>query len=638
MALPTYAFQRQRYWLEPARSLADVAAAGLSPSPHPLLGAATTLANQDGVLFTTRLSLADHPWLADHTVFGNVLLPGTAVLELALAAAQAVGGCTVAELMQSAPLVLTLQGAVRLQLFAGEPDGTGARAFALYSRDDAAAEDAPWTCHATGLLGAGKDPGVAADSGVALEEWPPAGAAAVDLTEFYPKLASQGFGYGPAFQGLVEAWRKGSTLYGRAVLPERIAATAGDYGIHPALLDAGLHLLATAWFGNEEAGRGEVLLPFAWSDVALQATGASELRICMTLDTTDGAEAIATLDLFDVNQRGVARVGGLRLRRATADQVRQASQSAARDLYRIDWQAVVLGDGAVRSSQWAVLGTGGLAQVFGIEAYATVSALRAALDGGAAVPERVIVDALSAGDGHEELPGAALAATARGLGALQELLSEPRLATAPVVFVTRSAVGTGPDDRVTDLAHAPLWGLVRSARSEHPDRRLRLVDVDAGDAITQEVLAASALVLDSEPELARRDERWLAPRLVAVRAGDTERAAPLRLGGPSTVLVTGGLGELGQPLCRHLVAVHGVRHLLLTSRRGMDAPGAAELVSTLRELGAETVSVVACDAADRAALAAVIAAIPAERGLTGVYPSRRGARRRRDHRIDGGSA
>ena len=299
VALPTYAFQRQRYWLEPARSLADVAAAGLSPSPHPLLGAATTLANQDGVLFTTRLSLADHPWLADHTVFGNVLLPGTAVLELALAAAQAVGGCTVAELMQSAPLVLTLQGAVRLQLFAGEPDGTGARAFALYSRDDAAAEDAPWTCHATGLLGAGKDPGVAADSGVALEEWPPAGAAAVDLTEFYPKLASQGFGYGPAFQGLVEAWRKGSTLYGRAVLPERIAATAGDYGIHPALLDAGLHLLATAWFSNEEAGRGEVLLPFAWSDVALQATGSAELRICVELPLAGGGADDAATAMFE---------------------------------------------------------------------------------------------------------------------------------------------------------------------------------------------------------------------------------------------------------------------------------------------------------------------------------------------------
>ena len=177
----------------------------------------------------------------------------------------------------------------------------------------------------------------------------------------------------------------------------------------------------------------------------------------------------------------MARVGGLRLRRATADQVRQASQPAARDLYRIDWQAVVLDDGAVRSSQWAVLGTGVLRRRFGLEAYATVSALRAALDGGAAVPERVIVDALGAGDGHEEVTSSGPGCDGWGVRTLQELLSEPRLATAPVVFVTRSAIGTGPDDRVTDLAHAPLWGLVRSARSEHPDRKLRLVDLDAGD-------------------------------------------------------------------------------------------------------------------------------------------------------------
>ena len=115
-----------------------------------------------------------------------------------------------------------------------------------------------------------------------LDEWPPAGAVPVDITELYPKLAAQGLGYGPAFQGLTEAWRDERGVYGRAVLPERIAATAGDYGIHPALLDAGLHLLARPGFGNEEAGRGEVLLPFAWSDVALQATGASELRMRMS--------------------------------------------------------------------------------------------------------------------------------------------------------------------------------------------------------------------------------------------------------------------------------------------------------------------------------------------------------------------
>ena len=128
-----------------------------------------------------------------------------------------------------------------------------------------------------------------------------------------------------------------------------------------------------------------------------------------------------------------------------------------------------------------------------------------------------------------------------------------------------------------------------------------------------------SLALDGEPELAWRDGRWLAPRLVAVRADDTERAAPLRLGGPSTVLVTGGVGELGRTVARHLVSVHGVRHVLLTSRRGMDSPGAAAFVAALRDLGAATVSVVACDAADRAALAGVLGSLPADRPLGAVF-------------------
>ena len=387
VALPTYAFQRQRYWLEPVRSLADVAAAGLSPSTHPLLGAATTLAEHDGVLFTTRLSLADHPWLADHTVFGQVLVPGTLLLELALAAGQAIGCHTVGELTLAVPLALPPQGAARLQISVRPPDDAGARAFALYGRDDAAGDEAAWTCHATGSLVSHERGADAGGSATMLDEWPPAGAVPVDITALYPKLAAQGLGYGPAFQGLTEAWRDERGLYGRAVLPDRIAATAGEYGIHPALLDAALHLLAAgsiAASGSETAqGMAQVLLPFAWSDVTLQATGASELRVRMVLpEAIADAVGSVTIDLFDVHQQRVASVGELRLHRATAEQVRKASQSGARDLYCIDWQAVILGDGAVPSSQWAVLGTGGLAQALGVEAYGTVSALCAALDGG----------------------------------------------------------------------------------------------------------------------------------------------------------------------------------------------------------------------------------------------------------------
>src|SRR5258707_10221560 len=241
-------------------------------------------------------------------------------MELGSSPGQAVGCRPVGELALTGPLGLRPQGAVRLQISVRAPDDAGARAFALYGRDEAAGDDAAWTCHATGLLGASKDPGVPEDSGMQLEQWPPPGAVPIDLTELYPKLASQGLVYGPAFQGLVEAWREGGTLYGRAVLPDRIAATAGEYGIHPALLDAALHLLAAgsiAALGSETApGTAPVLLPFAWSDVALQATGASEVRVRMVLhEAPADAVGSATLDLFDANHQRVARVGELRLRR-----------------------------------------------------------------------------------------------------------------------------------------------------------------------------------------------------------------------------------------------------------------------------------------------------------------------------------
>ena len=94
---------------------------------------------------------------------------------------------------------------------------------------------------------------------------------------------------------------------------------------------------------------------------------------------------------------------------------------------------------------------------------------------------------------------------------------------------------------------------------------------------------------------------------------------PRRLDLTGTVLITGGVGELGRELARHLVDRHGVRHLLLTSRRGLETPGAPELVAALRALGAETVQVVSCDVSDRASVRSVLSGIPAERPLTGVF-------------------
>ncbi|MFI1622503.1 beta-ketoacyl synthase N-terminal-like domain-containing protein, partial [Streptomyces lydicus] len=150
--LPTYAFQGRRYWprTAPAKS-ADALSFGLGSTRHPLLGAAVEVAGSDEVLFTGRLSLESHPWLADHAVAGTVLLPGTAFVELAVRAGDEVGCGLVEELALEAPLIVPERGGVALQLGLGAADDSGRRTLTLHSR---AAEDGdgPWTRHATGTM------------------------------------------------------------------------------------------------------------------------------------------------------------------------------------------------------------------------------------------------------------------------------------------------------------------------------------------------------------------------------------------------------------------------------------------------------------------------------------------------------
>src|SRR3979411_3166153 len=174
--LPTYPFERQRYWLETGGGAAgDVASAGLASAEHPLLGASIPVAEGDSFVFTGRLSLATHAWLAGHVVFGAVLLPGTAFVELALAAAQRVGLDRVDELTIEAPLVVPERGAVQIQLLIGALDESQRRSLSMHARAAGDSEDG-WTRHASGALSfAGSMP--AED----LREWPPAGAVAIEL-------------------------------------------------------------------------------------------------------------------------------------------------------------------------------------------------------------------------------------------------------------------------------------------------------------------------------------------------------------------------------------------------------------------------------------------------------------------------
>ncbi|WP_213455451.1 type I polyketide synthase, partial [Rhizomonospora bruguierae] len=563
--LPTYPFQRERYWVDASQHRlggpADMTAVGLTAAGHPLLGAAVMLADSDGVVLTGRISPAVQPWLADHVVGGTILFPGTGFVELAIRAGDQIGCGVLDELTLPAPLVLAPRGGVQVQVLVGAPDAAGRRTVTVHSRADDQ-PDLPWTLHAEGLLTA-----VAPPAPAGLAPWPPAGAVPVDVDGLYADLADGGLAYGPAFQGLTAAWRAGDELFAEVTLP-KAAGGAGEFGVHPALLDAALHgAMVTDLFADAEGA----VVPFAWAGVHLHSAAATHARVRLA-----PAGAGLTLTVADDAGRPVLSVDSLHLRPVSAQQLATAAAGAQDSLYTLDWTPVPATPGPTSVAEWDALSADG------------------------PLPDVVVLPCEPGTD------ASAVRATANWvLGAIQNFIADQRFAATTVAIVTTGGIAL-PGEDVTDLAGATVWGLVRAAQLEYPGRFV-LADVDDPGAI-------AAVVASGEPQAVARGGVVYAPRLArAVRADD----GPAFSFGNGTVLITGGTGALGRLVARHLVTAYGIRSLLLTNRRGTAAPGARELADELTALGAR-VHIAACDVADRDALAGVLTQVPAEHPLTGV--------------------
>ncbi|WP_338895244.1 SDR family NAD(P)-dependent oxidoreductase [Streptomyces sp. TG1A-60] len=600
--LPTYAFQRRRHWLDDGPRTLD--AAGLAPADHPLLGAALELPEDGGLLFTGRLSTATQPWLADHLVAGRVLLPGTAMLELARWAGAYAGCDRVAELTLHSPFELSADPhagrAIRLRLT--DADATGRRGLTLSSRPD---PDEPWTRHATGTLDAAGTGAAARRSD--LVTWPPVDARSVDIDGFHRRAEEHGLTYGPAFRGLRAVWRRGDEVFAEVALPEGTRSAAGRYGLHPAMLDAALQ----AWYAARPEPLEQRLVPYAWHGVTTTgAAGPSVLRV--RLAPADGpARGTGTsvfMDVADAAGVPVASVAALHLR--SLGRV-PAGAAGAGVLLRGRWMPYAGPGLPVDDGLVAALGKPDALPVTVDVRYGDVAALGSALAAGAPAPDVVLLPVTADRD-LADVPGAVRAATADALAALRSWLAEPALGASRLVAVVRERDGEA------FLVDEAVRGLVRSARTEHP-RRFGLLSLAAGEPPTPEVFTQALDAVREEPEVAVRDGRLCVPRLSEVAETPYERdgETPARALDPDgTVLITGGTGALGGLVARHLVA-RGARHLVLTGRRGEATPGAAALAAELTARGAE-VTVVACDAADADALAAVLDGVPEEHPLTAV--------------------
>jgi acyl transferase domain-containing protein/NADPH:quinone reductase-like Zn-dependent oxidoreductase/NAD(P)-dependent dehydrogenase (short-subunit alcohol dehydrogenase family)/acyl carrier protein len=512
LELPTYAFQRRRYWLGDSGGIGDAGSLGQEPSEHPLLGAKVSLAGDDSWLFTGRLSLHDQRWLNDHVVLNTVLFPATGFIELALWVGAELDVGTLEELTFELPLILTEEHAAQLQVKVSEADEQGRRRLEIYScaQRVAGEQQAPWMRHASGTLAPSQTQGAngtlaplqkqGADARVTEDAiWPPASATPLETTSLYDRLAATGYEYGPAFQALRAAWQLGDEVVGEVALGPEQAREASGYNVHPALLDAALHVALEAVLAAQP---NHLVVPFTVRGVRARAHGASSMRVRLS------AAGEGALRLVSVDDAGaeVVRIESLTTRSIDASRLRGDRGLAHDSLFTISWTPLRLAASAGEQCRCVSLGELDLAGV--TERYTDLKELAQAIDAGAPVPDAVVVEAVP--DPHVEgVAARSRALVAQVLELLQEWLLDSRLGSARLALVTHGAVAIG-DREIPELTASSVLGLVRSAQSEHPGRFM-LLDAELGE---DDRVDWPALLANGEAQLALRPHGVYAPRLV----------------------------------------------------------------------------------------------------------------------------
>ena len=600
--LPTYPFEHRRYWLASAPG-GDASGLGLDRVDHPLLGAVATLADKEQLMITARLSPATLGWLAGDQVHDTPVFSPAGVIEVMLGAGELSGCPVIDELVIEQFLTLSQQSPTDLQILVQPFDQNGRRSFTVHARSGGG-HSAAWTLYASGVLGA--DPTAAPPVSI-----PAPHVEALNQDDFYDRLTEQGLHYSGLFRSLrgtgTEPARP-EVSYAEVALP---AGTDVDgYGIHPALLDAALQPLA--FISDDSAG---LRLPYAFTGVTLYATAATQLYVRLTRTGEDTFELLAT----DTAGAPVITIDELTLG-AVPTQIGDLTRMAglSDSLFELTWRSLPdpRGASAQKLPTWAVCTDSPDRLPDSLSSGAIHCDLATDLATLTPCPDLVIWPLPLADETTDKqadpLPWVHTL-TRHVVAQLQNWLARPETANSQLVILTRHAASVSADDTVPDLAHAAAWALIHAAQNEHPGR-IVLIDTDDTASTAERILVTASAGPSGEPQLALRDGVTHVPRLARLARQDAPVTPPV-LDADGTALITGGTGTLGAIFAEHLVTRYGVKHLLLLSRRGPDAPGTAELREKLVGLGAE-VAIVACDSSNPAELTTVLGSISENHPLT----------------------
>ena len=532
--LPTYPFQRERYWYERAPG----ARYGGGEGYHPLLGRRVPSAGLEGgrELYEGVVSSNAPAYLGQHVVFGGAIVPGAALLEMALAAGtRSLGGGDVQLEGVGVQEALALgEGDTTVQVVL-DPTEDGGRDFRIFSlRSGEAGEDEAWSLHVSGRLRRTEE---RLEGALESELEDPAGApwTEVDPGRFYAAFAEAGLEYGPLFRGIQTLRAREGEVLARVALPEALVGAVGSdqLRVHPALLDACFQTTAAALVGTDI---DELFLPIGMQAVRVQGSPREEV-LCHGI-VTEGSTAERSIRL-DVHLFATPRgrgealepflvVEGLQLVRADAAALQRADEAARALLYGVAWEAsarretagggpfVLVGGGELGAKLEAALeGAGRAVTRLSPEALHSKDAWDAALAGDGEL-NLVALDALDA------VPGAEAQACAGALAAAQALV---RRGTGSLSLVTRGAL---PQHGGGAVEQAPLWGFAGALALEHPELGTRRIDLDPAEEDPEAVahLAAELLAPDAEDRVALRGGERRVPRLARLSALEADELTP----------------------------------------------------------------------------------------------------------------
>ena len=641
--LPTYPFQRERYWIRsmaPGAGWAPAVDPGSSAARHGLLGQRLRSPRSRDVQFETRISARAPAFVEEHRVYGATVFPGAAYLEMALSAAEeALGqGAWCLEDVSFREALVVPEGesrAVQVILTPSEPSGHGFEIFSLAI--DATGKEI-WTLHASGRIAAGLARGAPAEGALRLDEIRARCDEEIPVESFYERLRALGLEYGPIFRGLRVIRQRDGEALGLIELAGEASAEAGSYRVHPALLDACMQLTATVTLrGVGPSSEPQFLLPIGLRRLEIHAEPGARLWSHLVVRKGSGASSetlTVDLRLLDEGGRLVAEVEGLCGKRGSRHALQRADGNAGADwLYEIAWRPklreVAPGPasgavGAPPAGRWLIFadarGVGAeLARRLTARGETPVTVLagatyRAATDGQLTIdpsrpddmrrllteargadgaPYRGVVHLWGLDGAAPEATTAATLARDRALGPgsalhlLQALVEEDM--PPPLWLVTRGAQAVEPGP--VAATQAPLWGLGRVIALEHPEIWGGLIDLDPRGSPEDAALLLDELgAKDREDQVAFREGARYVARLVRHTAARPDARGALR--SDATYLVTGGLSGLGLETARWMVE-QGARHVVLVGRSGA-SEAAAAAVEEMNRAGAE-VAVIQAD-------------------------------------------